>query len=144
MDRMAKTLLILAVLWAAPVHAIEWGPYVASYVRAYDGDTVTLKILIWPDLNKVATVRLRGIDAPEIRGECDREKRRAWAARDFVRDALGEASSVFVTIHGFDKYGRALADIDINGEDLAGQVVEAGHAREYDGGVRLGWCGSPS
>lgn len=139
-----RALILLAALLAFPAHAIEWGPYIGRYVKAYDGDTVTLNILIWPDLVKNANVRIKGIDAPEIRGDCKAEKDKAKAARDYLRELLIEAGSVFVTVHGFDKYGRPLADIEIQDKDLGEMLIEAGHARRYEGGTRLSWCGDPS
>ena len=31
----------------------------------------------------------KGVDTPEIRGKCEGEKRKAMAARDFVRESVG-------------------------------------------------------
>ena len=38
------------------------------------------------------------------------------------------------------KYFRILADVYIDGKNLADDLIKAGHARSYDGGKRLGWC----
>ena len=58
----------------------------AIYVRNYDGDTITFTL---PNLhpiigNKIA-IRVSGIDTPEIRGKCDKEKYDAEQARVWLR-----------------------------------------------------------
>lgn len=130
---------VLALVWVTGAQSAQWGPYPAQYVRAYDGDTVTLRITIWPALTKVESVRLAGIDTPEIRGDCDSEKRRAREARDFVRERLTDAE-LRVTISEIGKYGRAVGRITVDGEDLGQMLLDRGHARPYDGGQRLSWC----
>ena len=136
----AGALAAILLFSSAPCQAMTWGPYLARYVRAYDGDTVTLQILIWPDLRKMESVRIKGIDAPEIRGECDRERDMAIEARDRVRELL-DGTLVSVTVYGFDKYGRALGDIRAGDKDVGQTLLDEGLARAYDGGARLGWCG---
>ncbi len=143
MAALARAAGLALCLMAAPALALEWGPYLARYVKNYDGDTITFDILIYPDLQKRDQVRLRGVDTPEIRGQCDRERRKAIEARDFVRAAVAEAPA-HVVIHGFGKYGRPLVDVQVAGGDLGAMLLAAGLAREYTGGPRLGWCGQPS
>ena len=67
------------------------------------------------------------------------EKRAAIAARDALRAAiLGEL--VTLTVHGFDKYGRLLAAVAHDHEgDMSQWMLEAGHARPYDGAKREAW-----
>ena len=41
-----------------------------------------------------------------------------------------------------DKYGRVLARLEVDGEDVATLLIAEGHARPYDGrSRRAGWCG---
>ena len=41
----------------------------------------------------------------------------------------------------WDKYGgRILADVYIDGISYKHEIIEAGLAREYYGGKKLGWC----
>ena len=107
----------------------------------YDGDTLT--VAARHGRQGIAyrfNVRLSGIDAPEIRGAASvNEKRAAIAARDALRAAtLGEL--VTLTVHGFDKYGRLLAAVAHDHEgDMSQWMLEAGHARPYDGGKREMW-----
>lgn len=107
----------------------------------YDGDTLT--VAARHDRRGIPyrfSVRLSGIDAPEIRGVASAdEKRAAIAARDALRTAiLGEL--VTLTVYSFDKYGRLLASVvhDHKG-DVSHWMLKTGHARPYNGGKREMW-----
>src|SRR5690348_9640474 len=54
----------------------------AEVLRVIDGDTFEARINLWPGLEVTTRVRLRGIDAPELRAHCDDERIKAEAARD--------------------------------------------------------------
>ena len=107
----------------------------------YDGDTLT--VAVRHDSQGMPyrfSVRLSGIDAPEIRGAASAdEKRAAIAARDALRTAiLGEL--VTLTVYSFDKYGRLLASVahDHKG-DMSHWMLATRHARPYNGGKREMW-----
>ena len=113
----------------------------ATVNSVYDGDTVKVSADIWPGITWTGSVRVLGIDTPELRGKCPEEKAAAVEAREFVKRVAGD----HVLLHGIKlgKFaGRVLASIQIEtGDDLAELLIEAGHARPYDGGAREGWCG---
>ena len=113
----------------------------ATVVSVYDGDTVKINAAIWPGVTWAGSVRVVGIDTPELRGKCPEEKEAAIAAREFVKSILG----IHVLLHDvkLGKYaGRVLASIQTEtGVDLAEMLIAHGHARRYDGGARSGWCG---
>jgi micrococcal nuclease len=50
------------------------GPVRADVVRVLDGDTIEISAQVWLGLRLTSHVRIRGIDTPEIRGECASEK----------------------------------------------------------------------
>ena len=134
----AVLVLVFAGAGAAPAGSIQ-AP--ATVLSAYDGDTITVEATIWSGMTWRGNVRVRGVDTPEIRGQCDREKALALAARDFVREmVVGQV----VTLAGveYDKYaGRVVAAVLLpDGRDLAETLIAAGHARPYEGGARQGWC----
>ncbi len=61
-----------------------------------DGDTIEVLARPWPDQTNRATVRLIGVDAPEIRrAKCDRERDLGRAAAGFVA-RLVEGSQVWL------------------------------------------------
>ena len=86
-------------------------------------------------------MRIRGIDAPEVRGDCDLERIRAAEATAALEGLVGAGPVQLTTIEGDKFYGRVVADV-INpaGENVGPALVASGHARPYDGETRQGWC----
>ena len=86
-------------------------------------------------------MRLRGIDAPEMKSRCGEERVKAEAARDALRNLLdqGEVGISHVTL---DKYGgRVLADASTHSTpDISAALLDAGAVRPYSGGRRESWC----
>ena len=89
----------------------------------------------------VTQVRLRGIDAPELKASCASELRMAEAATGALRALLGQGEVMIFNI-GPDKYnGRVVADAGTaRTPDVSAALLAAGLARRYDGGRRSGWC----
>ncbi|MDP2699890.1 thermonuclease family protein [Thalassospira sp.] len=115
---------------------------------AYDGDTIYIRMPGLPASIADMSVRVAGIDTPEIRGTCDAEKSRAIQARDRVRDLLDQAVQSGTPILFCDpqwgRYGgRVVASVAIGGGWLHDLMIGEGLARAYDGGKREGWCGAP-
>ncbi len=114
----------------------------AEVLRVIDGDTFEARVNLWPGLDVTTRVRLRGIDAPELKARCGEERIKAEAARDALRAILdqGEVGIRHVTL---DKYGgRVVADASTQRTpDVSSALLGAGHARRYGGGHRDGWCG---
>src|SRR3981189_1751858 len=79
-------------------------------IRTIDGDTFEARVHLSPDLNLTTRVRLRGIDAPELKASCPGELQMAEAAPGALRRFLGEGDVASFNI-GPDKYGgRVVAD----------------------------------
>jgi len=134
----ACLLLAPATAWTDP--AIT-GPVAAKVVKVYDGDTFTVEAYPWPGLEAKASVRVNGVDTPEIRGKCEAEKRKAIEAREFVKDLILD-KVVFLEHVKYGKYaGRVVADVKLEGgNNLAEKIISQGLGREYHGGKREGWC----
>jgi endonuclease YncB( thermonuclease family) len=110
-------------------------------IRTIDGDTFEARVHLPPDLDLTTRVRLRGIDAPELKAACPQELQMAEAATAALRALLGEGDVRIFNI-GPDKYGgRVVADVVTrrNG-NVSAAMIAAGHARSYGGGHRSGWC----
>ena len=112
-------------------------------MRVIDGDTFEARVHLWPGLEMTTRVRLRGIDAPEIKGACAEEQRMAETATEALRTQLAEGDVVIFDI-GPDKYnGRVVADAATRQTpSVASALLASGHARAYRGGKRGGWCGA--
>ena len=110
-------------------------------IRTVDGDTFEARVHLGVGLDLNTRVRLRGIDAPELKAACPEELRMAEAASAALRSLLGEGGVAISNI-GPDKYaGRVLADVATKKTgNVSAALLAAGHARSYNGGHRSGWC----
>ena len=100
--------------------------------RVVDGDTVVTA--------SGEKVRLMHFDAPEVRGECPRERAMAQQASAMLQQLA--ASGLTLERRGRDRYGRTLATAKTPaGGDVAATLIRAGLAHPYEGrGPRGGWC----
>ena len=57
-------------------------------IRTIDGDTFEARVHLGPGLDPTTHVRLRGIDAPELKASCPQELQMAEAATDALRALL--------------------------------------------------------
>jgi len=118
------------------------GPVEALVVDVLDGDTFVADALVWPGQTIRVNIRIRGIDAPEMKSRCTEERLAAEKARDALAALLGEGSVSISNIAGAKYYGRVPADVEtISGVDVAPVLLSAALVRPYKGGRRGGWCG---
>lgn len=117
--------------------------HTVEVVRVVDGDTFEARVHLWPGLDMTTRVRLRGIDAPELKGNCAEEFRMADAASAALQSMLADGDVTIFNI-GPDKYnGRVVADAATRQvPNVSSALLAAGHARRYEGGRRSGWCGA--
>ncbi len=110
-------------------------------LRTIDGDTFEARVHLSPGLEPTTRVRLRGVDAPELKAACAQELELAEAAGAALRGLLGEGGVAIYNI-GPDKYnGRVVADVATRRTDnVSAALLAAGHARGYRGGHRNSWC----
>tara|TARA_Y100000389_G_C17241680_1_gene403446 strand:- start:77 stop:502 length:426 start_codon:yes stop_codon:yes gene_type:complete len=107
----------------------------ALITSVYDGDSVHA---VFPFADKMYrwVCRLDGIDTPEVRTKNEDEKRFGF----YVRDALRERilyKEVDVSCGEFDKYGRLLVVISMDGENINSWLISKGYANVYDGGTKV-------
>lgn len=109
--------------------------YLCRVVEWRDGDTLVVDVDLGFRLTARLAVRLAGIDTPETLGKT---KAAGLAAKAFAESLAPPGTLVLVRSHKptrpEEKYGRWLAEVTLpEGEDLAGLLVAAGHARIYAG-----------
>lgn len=116
------------------------------YHTCYDGDTCMVSLPgVHVFFGDHILVRLAGIDTPEIKGKCEREKRLAKEARDVVRGILSGATRVELKRAERDKYFRINARVIADGEDVSAVLLIKGLAIAYDGGTKTkDWCAAPA
>ena len=140
--RAALVAVVVCLASALPARAETLpGPVAADVIRVVDGDTLALRARIWIGIDIVVSARIRGIDAPELRGRCEAEKAAAEAARAHLEALVGASGVRLLRIEN-DKYaGRVVADVVTDdGTALGPAMLAAGLARPYDGSTRAPWC----
>jgi len=113
----------------------------AQVLYVIDGDTFEARVHLWQGLDITTRVRLRGVDAPELKAQCLDESRMAQAARTALVQLLAEGGVTIFNV-GPDKYnGRVVADVATRATpNISAALIAAGHGRPYSGGRRAGWC----
>ncbi|WP_446010818.1 thermonuclease family protein [Candidatus Electrothrix sp.] len=113
-------------------------------MKNYDGDTITVDIKgQHPLFGDDISVRVAGIDTPEIRGKCAQEKELAREAKKIVGDLLKNARTIRLKNVRRGKYFRIVADVYAGRKNVADVLVKKGLAVRYDGGTKTyNWCSS--
>jgi len=140
---MMKYALLFSLLLTVSAYAEKtYGSAVVdSIISVYDGDTFRCNVRGYPPLiGENISIRVRGIDTPEIRGKCDTEKVLAKMIRDTVKVWLTSADQIILKDVARPKYFRLLATVLIDGVDLKDKLIIAGFAKLYDGGTKESWC----
>lgn len=107
-----------------------------TLVNCYDGDTCRFR----NKSGRVVTVRLLGLDTPEIKGKCEAEKRLAILARNKLVNILEKALRIELKGDGKKgKYGRTLAIVLADGKDVAAVLIAEGLGVPW-AGRRHKWC----
>ena len=108
-------------------------------IKVYDGDTITIASRLPGLYNSPIykfSVRLNGIDTPEMTGKDDDEKEIAIKARDaLTAKILGK--EIRLEIIKTEKYGRLLTDIYLGNTHVNKWMIEERYALVYDGGKKV-------
>ena len=104
--------------------------YSALITGVYDGDSITCDIDLGLDIIiKDQKIRLQDINAPEIRGD---QRKRGLESRDWLRNRiLGQQVIINTARDKKGKYGRYIATIFFEGENINLSMVKLGLARWY-------------
>jgi len=138
-----KLLLVSSLLTNFQTRAaLQYGTVtVSKVISVYDGDTFRVNIdSLPPIVGKNISIRVNGVDTPEIRGKCQYEKDLALKARDFVRARLSNAKEIKLTNLQRGKYFRVVANVVVDGVSLERELLDNELAYSYDGGKKLSWC----
>jgi micrococcal nuclease len=112
-----------------------------NVVSIYDGDTFKIDLAgVHPLFGDDVSIRLFGVDTPEIRGSEDHVKVLAKKARDLTEKALLGAEKIELKNPQRGKYFRIIADVYVDGKSLAELLMKAELAKSYDGeGAKPVW-----
>ena len=123
-----------------------YSQYYGTVQRVIDGDTLQVRIDLWPGLQGVYAVRVRGIDAPELHGAaCPQEKLWAQDAQALATRFYGPGTTVRMQDIELDSFGRAVADVRRWRSDrwlyFADEMVERGMAEMWMPNMPgIDWC----
>jgi len=142
------TFLLFISILSVALHAESisdkvYGSAVVSEVTSvYDGDTFRVNLEGYPELIGYRIgIRINGIDTPEMRGQCPKEKELARQAKMFSVQQLRSAKVIELKNMKRGKYFRIVADVFVDGRDLAQMLIDHNLAVAYDGGHKAKeWC----
>lgn len=98
--------------------------YQARVLRVIDGDTLVANVDLGFKISVVVTVRLYGIDTPELRGTT---RSAGQAARARLCE-LVDGKQVLLDSRALDKYGRTVAVLTVDDQNVNDLLVKEGHA----------------
>jgi len=112
----------------------------------HDGDTINVTLDSLPVPLNHASIRLRGIDTPEMgsRAKCEFERLLANLAKAYLASMVKPGDIITVTNLDWDKYGgRILGEVtDKSGRNVNALMILNKHAEPYSGeGAKFNWCG---
>jgi len=145
MKNIHKLILTMCVImFSTLVHADK---FTVKYRSCYDGDTcridfiknITENYIVHKFFADDVRIRVLGIDTPEIRGKCSKERRLAIKARDYLNYTLKQANSIIVDISKRDSFGRYLAVLYVDDININNLMLARGYARVEKKGYH-DWC----
>lgn len=109
--------------------------------EVYDGDTFKINLPKQvPIFGDKLSIRLAGVDTPEMKGTSDEVRALAKQARELTEKALQGADQIELRNPQRGKYFRIVSEVWIDGESLADMLKEKDLAKDYDGdGPRPEW-----
>lgn len=114
---------------------------VSEVTSIYDGDTFRVNIKDYPRIvGQRMAIRIKGIDTPEIRGKCVKEKELAQKAKQMTVSLLKGAKVIELRNIKRGKYFRLLADVYVDGVSVGCELIKSGLAIKYNGGTKSEWC----
>lgn len=114
-----------------------------KYLKNYDADTITFQIHdVHPLLGDKISIRVLGVDTPEIKGHQPCEKDAARASKRLVENLLKNAKRIDLKDVARDKYFRVLADVQVDGKSLTDLLLKNGLGYRYYGKTKekVNWC----
>ena len=108
----------------------------------YDGDTFRVNINSYPGIiGQKMAIRVNGIDTPELRAKCNKEKLLAREAKKLTVSTLRASKIIELRNLQRGKYFRIVADVYVDDKSLGDILIKNNLAVKYDGGTKVkNWC----
>ncbi|KQV35925.1 nuclease [Rhizobium sp. Root268] len=108
------------------------GPVNAEVLRVVDGDTLLVAARPWPQQIVEVYVRLRDIDAPEIKSDCSAIHDAGEKAKAALARMVSDRNIRLMRISGDKYFGRVLAEVALeDGRNPARELLSAGYVATY-------------
>lgn len=120
--------------------------FYGSVERIIDGDTLEVNIDIWPGISGDFSIRVRGVQAPEIkRYDCDEEYKWGMEAKSKIEKLYTIGSQVRLENVKVGPFGRYIADVSRWRSDrwfyLKDELIQRKLAHEwFPGKPPVPWC----
>ncbi|MFZ4762679.1 MAG: thermonuclease family protein [Alphaproteobacteria bacterium] len=142
--RLLQCLLLLCWLQtsSALAETIISGPVEAELLQVIDGDSIVVKARIWFGQYVEIVVKIAGIDAPALEGNCAAETAKGVEARDFLEQTLQDKKLWLYGIESQRYAGNVTAIVKYdNNSDISALLLKKELAVPYYGkGSKRGWC----
>ncbi len=135
--------LLLSIAHAQALSKLRFKDAVVDQITSiYDGDTFRANIKDYPPIvGHRMSIRINGIDTPEMKAKCAKEKKLAREAKQLTVSKLRNAKKIELKNIKRGKYFRLVADVYVDGVNLADLLKKKGLAVNYDGGKKSRpWC----
>ncbi len=108
---------------------------VTQIISIFDGDSLRVELDLGRHLRDRWPLRLARINTPELRDPDPVKKAKAYAARDYLRNRLDTALAanldIIIRSVKLEKYGRALAELYVEGVNINDELLQKGYAEPY-------------
>lgn len=123
---MKKTMIILSVMMCAFVvrDAFSMPLYKVEVIRVIDGDTVRVNVDMGYGIKKEDSLRLCGVNTPELKSKVARDKKRALEAKEHLKNRLLNAKRVLFAYIKQGKFGRPVGILIADGKNLNQEILD--------------------
>lgn len=108
--------------------------YKCKLIRVIDGDTIHADVDLGFHTWRKVNLRLADIDAPEIRTKDEEEKDKGLKSAHLLELKLLEENPegiFYIQSKGVDSFGRSIATIYTENEDINTYLLETGNAEKW-------------
>lgn len=124
------------------------GPYFGTVTEIVDGDTFGASVSVWPHLTADVRIRIRGIDAPELRrdADCEAEPYYGSLATLELQTELPIGTEIRLEhVESGSFSGRFIADVfrqnEFRGTSIVTQMLRTGYVVPWDPtDPDVDWC----
>lgn len=141
MFRIVMRIIWFILLIISMIGSVLADSFIVKIDRVYDGDTAMFFMPSLPPGLQNLSVRILGIDAPEMRSKCSNEQTGALMAKQFL---VNEIEGKIVTLHNcsWDKYGGRLdCNVFKDGQNIGKKMLDKRLVVPYNGSKKShNWC----